>query len=162
MSALIAWMFRSGPRLVLVLVGLFAALLLGGWLLSGHGRSGGGTAATTRATSSAVGLPEVGPATDVAVRFATLWAAKPANQTKTQWLDALRPLATQQLAAGLAYTDPANLPGGRPSGAPTVRFVSTASTLIAVPLSAGAPVLVTVVQDGGQWRVADIQPSVGD
>jgi hypothetical protein len=161
-SAVIAWMFRSGPRLVLVLVGLVAVLLLGGWLLSGHGPSGGRTGAGTSTTSSAVGLPEVGPATDVAVRFATLWAAKPANQTKTQWLEGLRPLATQQLAAGLAYTDPANLPGGKPNGTPTVRFVSTASTLIAVPLSGGGPVLVTVVQDGGQWRVADIQPAVGD
>ena len=161
MGGLIAWVFRSGPRLVLVLVGVVAAVVIGGWLLSGR-NGGGGTAAPAGTTSAAAGLPEVGPATDVAVRFTTLWAAKPANQSKAQWLDALRPLATQQLTAGLAYTEPASLPGGKPSGAPTVRFVSTDSTLIAVPLSTGSPVLVTVVQDGGQWRVSDIQPAVGD
>lgn len=162
MPSLVAWVFRSGQRLVLVIVGLVAVLLVGGYFLSGRGPSGGSAATTTSATSSAAGLPDVGPATDVAVRFTTRWASKPAGQTRTQWLDGLRPLVTQQLAAGLAYTDPEALPGGKPQGQPTVRYVSTASTLLAVPLSGGSQVLVTVVQDGGQWRVSDVQPAVGD
>jgi hypothetical protein len=162
MPALVAWVFRSGQRLVLVVVGLVSVLLVGGYLLSGRGPSGGSSATATTSTRSAAGLPDVGPATDVAVRFTTRWAARPAGQTKTQWLDALRPMVTQQLAAGLTYTDPETLPGGTPDGQPTVRYASTASTLVSVPLSSGAPVLVTVVQDGGQWRVSDIQPSVGD
>src|SRR5438045_3723976 len=110
MSALIGWVFRSGPRLVLVLVGLFAGLVLGGWLVSGRGAPGGSASISPTVSSSAVGLPDTRPATEVAVQFTTHWASKAAGQTKTGWLDALRPLATQQLAAGLAYTDPASLP----------------------------------------------------
>jgi hypothetical protein len=76
----------------------------------------------------------------------------------------LAPLATDDLAAALRLTDPSSLPGAAPSGEPDVRFVAQSSALVAVPLSTGATVLVTVIDSpgGGGWRVSDIQPDTGD
>ena len=79
-----------------------------------------------------------------------------------QWQNRVTPLVTADLAAALRLTDPATLPGGAPDGEPEVRFVSGASALVAVPLSGGERVLVTVVDDAGRWRVSDVQPDQGD
>jgi hypothetical protein len=78
------------------------------------------------------------------------------------WQARIAPLATPELAAALKTTDVANLPGVGPEGEPVVRFVSQTSGLIAVPLSDGSSVLVTVVVGGQEPLVSDIQPNVGD
>jgi hypothetical protein len=99
-----------------------------------------------------------------AVHFVQEWARIRPGETAAQWQRRLAPLATDDLAAALRLTDPSSLPDAAPSGEPDVRFVAQSSALVAVPLSTGATVLVTVIDSpgGGGWRVSDIQPDTGD
>ena len=187
---LVAWIFYSPRRLALVAdVTLLALLGLGGLLgrLTGTGaadavpagaaaRSTDGSSqpasGATRPTPPAIAtggsspgaaqVPDAVPFVSTAVEFVQAWGALRTGETAAQWHDRVDPLVTADLAAALQLTDPAKLPGARPSGRPTVRFVANTSALIAVPLSDGSTVLVTVISAGLDWQVADIQPDVGD
>ena len=161
MAELLAWCFHSPRRLAAVLVGLLA-LLIGAGVAVNAVRSG----PAQRPSSSAAGVsglsPDAGPAVQAALAFTRAWASKPASSTDEQWRQSVSPLATPELVRGLAVTDPGALPGGAPTGDPTIRFVSVSSALIEVPLSTGTRVLVTVVQVNGHWLASDVQPVEGD
>jgi hypothetical protein len=159
-NELVAWCFHS-PRRLLVVVGVLLVVVLG--LGAGirallpHDRVA--AASPPAAAGSVVGS---GPAIDAAVTFTRAWAAKPASATPEQWRRTLSALVTPDLARGLAVTDPSSLPGGAPAGQPLVRFASVSSSLVEVPLSTGARVLVTVVLVDGHWLAQDVQPAAGD
>jgi hypothetical protein len=159
-AELLAWCFHSPRRLAAVLVGLLAVLVGAGVAVNAV-RSG-----PVQRPSSAVGVsglsPDAGPAVQAALAFTRAWASKPASSTAEQWRQAVSPLATPELVRGLAVTDPGALPGGAPTGDPTIRFVSVSSALIEVPLSTGTRVLVTVVLVNGHWLASDVQPVQGD
>lgn len=187
---LVAWIFHSPRRLVLVAgVVLLAALGVGGLLsrLSGAGAAGGpvatasptatptaettgrpspaGTAAATPTPVTGVSgaqAPDAAPFVTAAVRFTQVWGRLQPGETAAQWHDRVDPLATPELAAALRLTDPASLPGAAPTGRAVVRYLAETSALVAVPLTDGSTVLVTVVAQGGRWQVSDVQPDVGD
>jgi hypothetical protein len=170
LSDAIAWACHS-PRRLAVAIGapLVVIVVIGSWLAQ-QGTPAG--AATLRGSSPApvagptatevARVPDTRPFVDAAVRFTRAWAHLAPGQTAEQWRIALAPLITSDLAAGLAQTDPGALPGGAPTGQPVVRFVAQGSALVAVPLSTGKTVVVTVVDRDGVWKIADVQPDVGD
>jgi hypothetical protein len=162
MPDVVSWVFRSPKRLALsvgvpLLVALTVITVIASRDPAGSGSGAGG--ATSSPSANPIGNKE---ATDAAVRFAAAWAQVRPGQTSAQWRGAVSALATKELAAGLAFTDVKTLPGGTPRGTPTVRFAATDSALVAVPLSSGPTVAVTVVRVDGQWKAADIQPDTGD
>lgn len=146
MAELVTWACRSPQRLVAVLLTLAIGLLGIGSLaldqLGGHHET---TRPVTAYRDTDAALPESKPFVDAAVAFVRLWAQPKPGQSALEWRRALEPLVTRELAAGLALTDPGSLPGGAPTGTPAVRYVSHSSALIAVPLTTGSSVLVTVV-----------------
>jgi hypothetical protein len=159
-SDLLAWCFHSPRRLLLVAVALLALVIgIGVLVQAAMPKADGGTPAASTATASVAGS---GAAIEAAVTFTRAWASKPASTSAEQWRQGLRPLVTPDLAALLASTDPASLPGGAPAGQPAVQFLAVSSALIKVPLSTGQPVLVTVVLVDGRWLAKDVQPLAGD
>lgn len=159
MSDLLAWCFHSPRRLLLVAVALLAVVI---------GIGAAVRVLTPRSTpqaapsSAPVAVANAGPAVAAAVTFTRAWASKAPSASPEQWRAGLAPLVTPELGRLLATTDTAALPGGGPTGQPGVRFLSSASSLVEVPLSTGRRVLVTVVLLGGHWLVSDVQPLAGD
>jgi len=162
----IAWLCRSPRRLVVSAAVTFAVVVIGGSALFGDGTggSGGGADGSSNTTTTApqAQVPSADPYVGAAVGFVQQWSQLKPGETAAGWQARVLPLATPELAEALKTTDPANLPGVGPEGEPVVRFVSQTSGLIAVPLSDGSSVLVTVVIEGQQPLVSDIQPNVGD
>jgi len=161
----IAWLCRSPRRLVVSAAVILAVVLIGGSALFGGsagagGRDSGSSETTTTAPSAQV--PNADPYVGAAVGFVRQWSQLKPGETASGWQARVLPLATPEFAEALKTTDPANLPGVGPEGEPVVRFVSQTSGLIAVPLSDGSSVLVTVVIGGQQPLVSDVQPNVGD
>jgi hypothetical protein len=156
---LIAWCFHSPRRLLAVAVAALALTVGAGVVVQALRDD----PAPVGGSAGAPGIPaDTAPALGAAVAFTRQWAAVPPGQTAAQWRARLTPLVMPGLAAGLAQTDPAALPGGVPEGKPTVRFFSVSSAMIQVPLSSGRSVLVTVVLSGGRWLVDDVQPLTGN
>jgi hypothetical protein len=162
----VAWVCRTPRRLVISLAVILAAILFGSSQLFGSGaggtgdRTGGSTEAATSPPSAQV--PSADPYVSAALAFVRQWSQLKPGETASAWQARVTPLATPDLATVLKTTDPANLPGVGPEGEPVVRFVSATSGLIAVPLSDGSSVLVTVVLGGEEPLVSDVQPNVGD
>lgn len=165
MPDLSTWAFQS-PRRLALLVGIpVGAVLLGGSLLSLHGDSTRGAASLNTAPTASVhaDVPNAQPFVTAAVDFVRVWARLAPGQTASQWHDAVRALATPELATALDLTDPASLPNSVPSGKPVVRFVTSTSGLVSVPLSNGTSVIATVVtHDQHSWLVDDIEPETGN
>lgn len=167
LTDVIAWLCRSPRRLAMGAVAILAVVLVGGGALF---NTNGDRALPARpdaseptATTPTAQVPNAGPFVAAALNFTRHWALRLPAQTQQQWLKALTPLVTPDLAEALATTDPANLPGVAPQGEPVVRFVTQTSSLIAVPLADGSSVLITVVHGaGGELLVRDVQPNVGD
>jgi len=169
---LFSWIFHSPRRLALIAVLALGVILAAGSMLvntSTLAPTGEPAAATTstaaasaQASSQAAVVPDATPFVTAAVRFVQQWARIKPGESPAQWRARVDPVATPDLAAALELTDPTSLPDAVPSGEPDVRFVSQSSALIAVPLSDGSEVLVTVVNQGQQWRASDVQPDVGD
>jgi len=155
----LAWCFHSPRRLLVVAVALLAVVIGIG---AGVRALTPGPAPTASRPPAPVAVAEAGPAVAAAVSFARAWATKAPTATVEQWRAGVQPLVTPEFGRLLATTDPAALPGGGPTGQPAVRFLSSASSLVEVPLSTGRRVLVTVVLLGGRWLVSDVQPLVGD
>jgi hypothetical protein len=164
-----SWILRSPRRLAVI-----AILAIGGVLAIGnltHGSVQPSAAAPTPTATAvtptagvAAQVPDAQPFVATAVRFVQEWGRIRPGESAAQWQRRLAPLATDDLAAALRLTDPSSLPDATPSGEPDVRFVAQSSALVAVPLSSGTTVLVTVINTpgGGGWRVSDIQPDTGD
>jgi len=162
----VAWLCRSPRRLIVSAAIILAVLLVGGSQLFGNGAAGangnGQQSSAAATTAPKAQVPNADPYVSAAVSFVRLWSQLKPGETADAWQAQLVPLSTPDLAAALKGTDPATLPGVGPEGEPVVRFVSQTSGLIAVPLSDGSSVLVTVVIGGEQPLVSDIQPNVGD
>lgn len=161
---LIAWLCRSPRRLAVSAVTLLVVVLVGGSALFGRGDAGGaGRAEPAAATAKpAAQVPDADPYVDAALAFVQQWSQLKPGENAGAWLARVAPLVTPDLEAALKTTDPANLPGVGPQGEPVVRFVSQTSSLVAVPLTDGSSVLVTVVIGGQQPLVSDVQPNEGD
>jgi hypothetical protein len=160
----IAWICRSPRRLVVSAAVILGVVLFGSNALLGNGSggNGGGRPAAVTTTAPSAQVPSATPYVAAAVTFVREWSKLKPGETAEGWQARIAPLATPDLAAALKTTDPANLPGFGPEGEPVVRFVSQTSGLVAVPLSNGSSVLVTVVIGGQEPLVSDIQPNVGD
>ena len=166
-AELVAWAFRSPRRLAtVVLVAVAVLVAVGVWTQRSEPAAGSGAAAAPSSAPSpataGARVPDAQPFVSTAVQFVGQWARLRPGEGAQQWQNRVTPLVTADLAAALRLTDPTTLPGGAPDGEPEVRFVSGASALVAVPLSGGERVLVTVVDDAGRWRVSDVQPDQGD
>lgn len=161
----IAWLCRSPQRLALALATVVVVLLVGSNAVFGDGggsQTGGAGSEATTTTAPAAQVPDADPYVTSAVAFVEQWSQLKSGETTAQWLSRVTPLSTPELATALQTTDPVNLPGAGPEGEPVVRFVSQTSALIAVPLSDGSSVLVSVVVGTAQPLVSDVQPNVGD
>lgn len=162
----VTWLCQSPRRLAVGAVVVLTVLLVGGSALFGHdrvGSSAGGSTPTASATAvAAAQVPNATPYVSAAVAFVRVWAQPRSGESATQWQTSLAPLSTAQLGDVLRSTDPARLPGVPPAGEPVVRFLTQTSALIAVPLSNGSSVLVTLVSGDAGPLVSDIQPNVGD
>ena len=166
----VAWLCRSPRRLFLSAVAVLVLIVVGGSALFGHGSSGAGKTArssSARPAASATAaiqaqVPDAAPAVTAAVGFVKLWATLKPGETPAQWHSALAPLATPLLGRTLQTTDPARLPNATPAGEPVVQDLGQTSALIAVPLSDGSSVLVTVVPGDAGQLVSDIEPDAGD
>jgi hypothetical protein len=162
-----SWILRSPRRLAVIAILAIGGVLAIGNLTHGSAQPAAAPSATPTATappaSVAAQVPDAQPFVATAVHFVQEWARIRPGESAAQWQRRLAPLATDELAAALRLTDPSSLPDAAPSGEPNVRFVAQSSALVAVPLSTGATVLVTVIDTpGGGWRVSDIQPDTGD
>jgi hypothetical protein len=161
----VAWLCRTPRRLAIGLLGLFVVLVLGGNALIGHGVGTSGSLGrhpAAVATTPVAQVPDPNPYVSTAVTFVQQWSQLKKGETAAQWQARLVPLTTPELGAALRTTDPSQLPGVGPQGEPVVRYVAQSSALIAVPLSNGSSVLVTVVSSDGGSRVSDVQPNAGN
>jgi hypothetical protein len=164
LSDVIAWLCRSPRRLIVSATTIFVILVVGGSALFGNdsGGAGSGMSGAAATTAPRAQVPNADPYVSAAVAFVQQWSQLKPGETTDAWLSRVTPLTTADLAAALKTTDPVNLPGVGPQGEPVVRFVSQTSGLVAVPLSDGTSVLVTVVTGGQEPLVSDVQPNVGD
>lgn len=164
MSGLIAWACRTPRRLIAVLAAPIAVLVVIGSIWSGQHR--GDDAGSTRSGQVAAAnaqVPDATPFVTAAVNFVNVWGKLAPGQSADQWHSAVRALATPQLATALDQTDPQSLQGSTPAGKPSVRYVTAADAIIAVPLENGKTVVVSVIaSDGNSWLVRDIQPDTGN
>lgn len=153
----------SSPRKLVLLVGgpiLVALLVASFWSARNHGDTVSGS--LTKSPSVSAQVPDAQPFVTAAVNFVRVWGRLAPGQSDEDWHAAVRALATPELGKTLDLTETGGLPGASPSGKPQVRFVTTTSALVAVPLDNGHSVLATVVVSGDDWLVDDIQPDVGN
>jgi len=163
------WLFASPRRLIVISLAAIILIFVAGSTLFGNdgasGSSGGsGTGESPAVVSTSASVPDSGAYVGAAVTFVKLWAELRPGETAEQWQAELSPLTTQDYAKALVTTDTATLPGVPPTGEPVVRFLAQDSAMIAVPLSDGSSVLVTVVAGEGTSEplVSDVQPNAGD
>jgi hypothetical protein len=160
-SDLRSWLFQSPRRLILVIGGpLLVAVILGSaWSANRNGPSTD-TASSGRPTAQ---VPDAQPFVTAAVDFVWVWGHLDPGESERDWHRAVNERATTELATALDLTDPKALPNARPLGTPTVKALTSTSTLVLVPLDSGSSVLVTVVaDDDNTWLVQDIQPNTGN
>lgn len=166
----VRWVLWSPRRLLVVLLaGLLLVVAVGSHAGQGssnqaNGRGGRG-AATVRSAppapphrhranaTTAAHLPAGAEA--AAVAFVRSWAQP--GLAEPQWLAALQPLATPTYANVLEDEEPWSVPAHRVTGSPSGRGDPGGAT-VTVPTDAGT-VVVTVVQVGGSWLVANVQSS---
>lgn len=122
-SDFITWLCRSPRRLVVVTLStIILVFVLGSALLGNDAPSDGGDAPRAATGSTSAVVPASDGYVTAAVDFVTLWAKTEPNETKSDWLARLTPLATPDYASALETTDPSALPGAAPDGEPVVRF----------------------------------------
>jgi hypothetical protein len=148
--------------LTILLVVPILLLVAVGTIWSGRRDDGSAGAGDPAAIANAQ-VPDAAPFVTAAVRFVNVWGRLAPGQTPDQWHEAVRTLSTPELASRLDQTDLNALVEASASGKPSVRFVTTTSALVAIPLTSGETVLVTVVNNQSQhWLVEDVQPDVGN
>lgn len=188
LAPVVRWPLRSAGRLVAVVVALVLVLFVSARLSGGDGGDAVASPAVTASTSTAAETPTASPtptsstsqsptprpsvsptptapavpavAVKTASTFLTAWARPTVPQA--QWYAAVKPLATPDLAQGLAVTDPRNVPASKVKGALEPREVSpnlTAPTrAVLVADTDGGQMAVTVVLVGKAWLVQSIAP----
>jgi hypothetical protein len=163
MPAVIAWACRTPRRLVAVLAVPLLVIILGASLWSRQSGDSAASSAQAAAAASGAQVPDATPFVTAAVKFVNVWGRLAPGQTAAQWHDAVRSLATPELASALDQTDPQSLSGGNATGKPTVRYVTATDAIIAVPMSDGKNVVVSIIaSDGKTWLVRDIEPDTGN
>jgi len=176
---LLAWLFHSPRRLLLVLVVPLIVVSLVpaiGSRLAGGGSEGGGAAVhpppengtptTTADPFLEGGGTGTAPPEALAVVNAFLqeWLAGPTATTRSeiqQWHRRLAPYVTPELAAALRHTDPARVPDATVARSPEALRVGEYLSQIAVPMSDGKDLTLTVAWDGEVWRISDIDREGG-
>jgi hypothetical protein len=176
---LLAWLFHSPRRLLLVLAALLIVATLAPALVSRLINSGDGSrgsvveqaAEGTAPTGTANALPEASvvataPPKALAVvdTFMQIWLSGPSVTTGAgtqEWHRRLVPYVTPELAAALEDAAPDRVPDATVAGSPRVLRVGEFLSHIAMPMSDGKDVTLTVAWDGEVWRVSDIDREAG-
>jgi hypothetical protein len=168
---LVAWLFHSPRRLLLVILAPLVVASLVSVLSSRLEHETPGVPAN-RATETAGSeatptFPEIVPpatappeAFEVVRSFVRAWLTGPAATTDQQvraWHERLRPYVTPELAGALRDADPARLPDATAAGDPVVLQVGEYLVEMSVPMSDGRDLNLTVTWDGKAWRVSDIE-----
>jgi hypothetical protein len=97
-------------------------------------------------------------ATQVAARWARAFEAH-AGKSQQQWLAGLTPYSTPELSTNeLATVNPANVPGDRVTGTPTVTEHRAKDRHVRVPTN-GNDLALVVVETRHGWKVIDYQPA---
>lgn len=161
----ISWACRTPQRLAGVIGAPVLALIVIGSLWSGGGSDANGQVGTSGGLTPSVNaqVPDATPFVRAAVNFVNVWGRLAPGQSPDEWHDAVRALSTPELAAALDATDPHSLPSAESSGRPTVMDVTATDAIVAIPMTDGRQVIVTVVSaDGKSWLARDIQPYAGN
>lgn len=184
LAPVIRWPLRSPTRLAAVVGGVLLAMVLSARLGAGGDPapspspspsvSAASSSATPSSTPQVTSSPSSTPgssstptaaalppaAASVAQSFLAAWARPDVAQPA--WFAALKPLSTPDLAAGLARTDPRNVPALTVTGDFEPREVSpnlTAPTrAVLVADTTTGQIAVTVVLQGETWLVQQIAP----
>jgi len=156
---------RLGPRagisfglIVIVAAVVIVARLAGGGERPLPSQAGVDTTPTVAATVGDDGAVAPAPsayADDAALRaaasaFTGAWLQR--SLSAAEWLDVLRPLATQRLVDNLAGVDPLDVPVIEAAGQPVVLLRSDLYAQVRVPIDAAA-VLLGMVKQGDRWLV---------
>jgi hypothetical protein len=121
------------------------------------------TVAATAGDDGAV-TPTASPyADDAALRaaanaFTAAWLHR--SVPAAEWLDRLRPLATQRLITNLTGVDPMDVPAVKAVGEPVVLLRSDLYAQVRVPIDATA-VLLGMVKQGGRWLADTLDEDPG-
>lgn len=118
--------------------------------------SAGTDADSEDGVGAAPSAPPANTAMFVAQLYVRMWARPRLDQDT--WYAGVKPLVTAAYGQLLADTDPAHVPAHAVTGSPRPVSSSTAVLVVDVPTDAG-PIRVTVVNDGGRWRVATAGPA---
>jgi hypothetical protein len=154
----------------LALVGALAYLLLAGRPEPGSGRAPSGVAATQPSPRATLGpsLPaadaepdDAGVPSKESERTATAFVDAWLTRDRSQRLARLKLLTVPPLYAGLAYTEPGEIPTAHLVGQPRVQDAGAYSIRYRVRLSDRSEILVSTVYDGTGWLVASVDPVVG-
>jgi hypothetical protein len=157
-----SWVFGNPRRLLLIVGGLIVAVVVVSSIISARGNGDDASGALSRNPAAGAQVPDAEPFVNAAVAFVAAWGKLAHGQSAEEWHAAVRELATPDLGTTLDLTDTSDLPDALPSGTPQVRFITSSSAMVAVPLDNGSAVLVTVVNSGDGQLVDDIQPDVGN
>jgi len=176
---LLAWLFHSPRRLLLVLIVLLVVASLVPALVSRLTKGGddsqgsatkqtaenGSPTATTNALPEAAAVATAPPeALSVVDTFIKVWLAGPTATTRAEtqaWHRRLVPYVTPELAAALQDADPDRVPDATVAGSPQALRVGEFLSQIAVPMSDGKDLTLTIAWDGEAWRVSDIDREGG-
>jgi hypothetical protein len=168
---LVAWLFHSPRRLLLVILVPLIVTSLVSVLFSGL-KQEAPQAPANQATNSpgadamatGAGTPPLATAPpeafDTVDSFVRIWLTGPAAETDEQvraWHERLRAYVTPELAAALQHTDPARVPDATVAGPPVVLQAGDYLTEMSVPMSDGRDLNLTIAWDGQVWRVSDIE-----
>jgi hypothetical protein len=175
---LIAWVFHSPRRLLLVVVAplLVASLVpvLVSRLTSADegGRETTSVATTSPALDTETALPgqnlenPTAPpeAFLVVEEFVGVWLAPPADgsdRALREWHARLSWYTTPELSAALRDTDPGRVPEAEVAGPAKLLRAGEYLTEMAVPMSDGRDLNLTITWDGQVWRVSDLEREGG-
>ena len=97
--------------------------------------------------------PPAQAALDVATQWAQKWVHHPDGMKAAEWLDALRPLTTEEYLAVMATVEPANIPSTKVTGPPVAKESYTTSVKVTLPTD-GGDLDITLISTPQGWRVA--------
>jgi hypothetical protein len=95
---------------------------------------------------------------DSATAFVAAWLER--TRPAEQWLDGLRPHATDGLIDRLTGVDPLSVPASATPGTPRIRSRSAAYVEVLIPLGTGDTLLLGLVSLDDRWLVATLDQEV--
>lgn len=96
---------------------------------------------------------------DKASAFVAAWVR--GELSATEWLDGLRPHATDELIRQLANVDPQEVPAYASAGEPLIRSRSASYADVIVPIAAHDALALGLVKSGAGWLVSSIDRETG-